>query len=230
MRERFSVDMITAAGPVMADVRQRLTSARGQLDPLLAALDEIVQFVAILSGLAQENMTRGTGWRFLDLGRRLERAQFVATGALGPFAQSPIDWEASMWVALELCDSTITYRTRYLGQLQPAPVLDLVILDDSNPRSLAFQLRAMEGHLDYLARVSGVRVPALPTALDHDLAAAVKQFAGDEQVWRHEGLALALLRDLADETDRRLDGLSEAITRAYFSHVPAAQAVGSSTA
>ena len=68
MRERFSVDMITAAGPVMAEVRQRLTAARGHLDPLLAALDEIVQFVAILSGLAQENMTRGTGWRFLDLG------------------------------------------------------------------------------------------------------------------------------------------------------------------
>jgi uncharacterized circularly permuted ATP-grasp superfamily protein len=67
MRERFSVDMITAAGPVMAAVRQRLTTARGELDPLLAALDEIVQFVAILSGLAQENMTRGTGWRFLDL-------------------------------------------------------------------------------------------------------------------------------------------------------------------
>ena len=201
MRERFSVDMITAAGPVMAEVRQRLTAARGNLDPLLAALDEIVQFVAILSGLAQENMTRGTGWRFLDLGRRLERAQFVATGALGPFAQSPIDWEAAMWVALELCDSTITYRTRYLGQLQPAPVLDLVILDDSNPRSLAFQLRAIEGHLDYLARVSGVRVPALPASLDHDLNAAVKQFAGDEQVWRHEGLALAMLRDLA-ERDR----------------------------
>ena len=102
------------------------------------------------------------GQRVLDLGRRLERAQFVVTGALGPFAQSPIDWEAAMWVALELCDSTITYRTRYLGQLQPAPVLDLVMLDDSNPRSLAFQLRAIEGHLDYLARVSGVRVAALP--------------------------------------------------------------------
>ena len=230
MRERFSVDMITAAGPVMVEVRQRLMAARGNLDPLLKALDDIVQFVAILSGLSQENMTRGTGWRFLDLGRRLERAQFVATGALGPFAQSPIDWEAAMWVALELCDSTITYRTRYLGQLQPAPVLDLVILDDSNPRSLAFQLRAMEGHLDYLARASGVRVPALPQTLDHDLEGAVKQFAGDEQVWRHEGLALALLRDLATETDQKLDALSEAITRAYFSHVPAAQAVGSSSA
>jgi len=230
MRDRFSVDMITAAGPVMAEVRQRLRAARGNLDPLLAALDDIVRFVAILSGLAQENMTRGTGWRFLDLGRRLERAKFVVTGALAPFTQSPIDWDAAMWVALELCDSTITYRTRYLGQLQPAPVLDLVMLDDSNPRSLVFQLRAIDGHLDYLARVSGVPVPPLPESLDHDLNAAVRQFAGDEQVWRHEGLALALLRDIAADTDHKLDQLSEAITRAYFSHVPAAQAVGSSTA
>lgn len=230
MRDRFSVDMITAAGPVMAEVRQRLRAARGNLDPLLAALDDIVRFVAILSGLAQENMTRGTGWRFLDLGRRLERAKFVVTGALAPFAQTPIDWDAAMWVALELCDSTITYRTRYLGQLQPAPVLDLVMLDDSNPRSLVFQLRAIDGHLDYLARVSGVHVPPLPESLDHDLNAAVRQFAGDEQVWRHEGLALAMLRDIAADTDHKLDQLSEAITRAYFSHVPAAQAVGSSTA
>ncbi|MCA0303137.1 MAG: circularly permuted type 2 ATP-grasp protein [Proteobacteria bacterium] len=227
MRERFSIDMITAAGPVMAEVRDRLRAARGNLDPLLAALDEVVRFVAIMSGLANENMTRGTGWRFLDLGRRIERAQFIVTGALGPFSQSPIDWEAAMWVALELCDSTITYRTRYLGQLQPAPVLDLVVLDDSNPRSLAFQLRALERNLDYLARASGVRVAALPESIDQDLAGAVKQFAGDEQVWRHEGLALALLRDLAAETDQRLEALSEAVTRAYFSHVPAAQAVGS---
>jgi uncharacterized alpha-E superfamily protein len=229
MRDRFSLDMITAAGPVMAEVRQRLLAARGNLDPLLAALDDIVRFVAILSGLAQENMTRGTGWRFLDLGRRLERAEFVVTGVLGPFGHSPIDWDAAMRLALELCDSTITYRTRYLGQLQPAPVLDLVILDDSNPRSLVFQLYAMETDLDYLARVSGVHVASLPDSFEADLNAAVKQFAGDEQVWRHEGLALALLRDLAADAHHRLDLISEAITRAYFSHVPAAQAVGSST-
>ncbi len=230
MRDRFSVDMTTAAGPLMGEVRHRLLMARGNLDPLLAALDEIVRFVATLSGLAQENMTRGTGWRFLDLGRRLERAQYVVTGALDPFLQSPIDWDAAMRLALELCDSTITYRTRYLGQLQPAPVLDLVMLDDSNPRSLAFQLRAIDGHLDYLARVSGVRVPALPPSLGPDLEAVVRQFAGDEQSWRHEGLALATLRDVAADTESGLEQLSEAITRAYFSHVPAAQAVGSSTA
>ncbi len=228
MRDRFSIDMTTAAGPEMIEVRKRLLAARGNLDPLLAALDEIVRFVATLSGLAQENMTRGTGWRFLDLGRRIERALHVLTGALGPFTLSPIDWDAAMRLALELCDSTITYRTRYLGQLQPAPVLDLVILDDANPRGLVFQLRTIKGHLDYLARASGVRVIAPPDSLEVDLEAVVRQFGGDEQAWRHEGLALAMLRDVASDTEQQLDKLSEAITRAYFSHMPAAQAVGSS--
>jgi hypothetical protein len=70
----------------------------------------------------------------------------------------------------------------------------------------------------------------LPDSFEADLDAAVRQFAGDEQVWRHEGLALAQLRDMTADADQRLDQLSEAITRAYFSHVPVAQAVGSSAA
>ena len=91
-----------------------------------------------------------------------------------------------------------------------------------------FQLRTIKGHLDYLARASGFRVPALPESLEKDLEAVVRQFGGDEQAWRHEGLALAMLRDVTSDTEQQLDRLSEAITRAYFSHVPAAQAVGSS--
>lgn len=226
LRDRFSADMTATVGPLMSDVRHRLLAARGNLDPLLAALDDVVRFVATLSGLAQENMTRGTGWLFLDLGRRLERAQFVATAALGPFQQSPIDWDAAMRLALELCDSSITYRTRYLGQLQPAPVLDLIVLDDQNPRALAFQLRTIRSHLERLGSASGTVVPPPPETLDQDLVAAVRQFSGEEKVWRHEGLALAMLRDVATDADERLEVLSEAITRAYFSHVPAAQTVG----
>ncbi len=227
LRDRFSSDMNAAVGPLLTNVRQKLLEARGNLDPLLAALDDIVRFVSTLSGLAQENMTRGTGWLFLDLGRRLERSQFVLTSALAPFNQSPIDWDAAMRIALELCDSTITYRTRYLGQLQPAPVLDLVMLDDSNPRALAFQLNAIHSHLQRLGEASGAYVPDALESLHGDLARVVQLFGGEEQAWRHEGLALAMLREITEDTERQIEDLSEAITRAYFSHVPAAQAVGS---
>jgi len=227
LRDRFSSDMNAAVGPLLIGVRQKLFEARGNLDPLLAALDDIVRFVSTLSGLAQENMTRGTGWLFLDLGRRLERSQFVLTSALATFNQSPIDWDAAMRIALELCDSTITYRTRYLGQLQPAPVLDLVLLDDSNPRALAFQLAAIRSHLQQLGETSGAYVPDALQSLDSDLTRVVQLFGGEEQAWRHEGLALAMLREIIEDSERRIEDLSEAITRAYFSHVPAAQAVGS---
>ncbi|HZV93456.1 MAG TPA: circularly permuted type 2 ATP-grasp protein, partial [Caldimonas sp.] len=225
LRDRFSPDMMITVGPLLNEVRSGLREAGGNFAPPLAALDHILRFVSTLSGLASENMTRGTGWLFLDLGRRIERAQFVLRAALGPLQQSPIDWDAAMRLALELCDSSITYRWRYLGQLQPAPVLDLVVLDDSNPRAFAFQMRSIASHLRYLAEASGTRVPNPLEPLDDELARAVALFAGEEK--SQEEQALALLRRIATGGQERLEELSEAITRAYFSHVPAAQAVGS---
>ena len=230
LRDRFSADMTMAVGPFLGEVRQKLVASRGHLDPLLAAIDDVIGFCATLSGLAQENMTRGTGWLFLDLGRRIERGQFVLNAALGPFQATPIDWDAAMRLALELCDSAISYRWRYLGQLQPAPVLDLVVLDDSNPRALAFQLRVIHGHLDRLGHASGTRVADQLGSLQGDFERVVQMFAGEEKSWRHEGLALTVLRESAQAAERRLEDLSEAITRAYFSHVRAAQAVGSMAA
>jgi hypothetical protein len=58
----------------------------------------------------------------------------------------------------------------------------------------------------------------------------VNLFAGEEKSWRHEGLALGVLREITSDGLLRLEELSEAITRAYFSHVRAAQAVGSMSA
>ncbi len=226
LRDRFSADMTMAVGPVLAEVRQRLVESGGHLDPLLAALDDVVSFCATLSGLAQENMTRGRGWLFLDLGRRIERAQFVVSAALGPFQASPIDWDAAMRLALELCDSTISYRWRYLGQLQPAPVLDLVVLDESNPRALGFQLDTIQDHLDRLGHISGTRVEDRLASLPDELQRVVQLFTGEEKAWRDGGQALAALRQIAEDGERRLEDLSEAITRAYFSHVRAAQTVG----
>jgi uncharacterized circularly permuted ATP-grasp superfamily protein/uncharacterized alpha-E superfamily protein len=227
LRDRFSADMTITIGPQMNAVHSRLLESGGTLDALIAALDDVIRFGATLSGLAQENMTRGTGWLFLDLGRRVERAQFVLGSALGPFQQTPVDWEAAMRLALELCDSTISYRWRYLGQLEPAPVLDLVLLDDSNPRALAFQMRSIASHLERLGQASGTRVADPLAPLDSELPRVVGLFAEDERPGRQDGPALAALRRLASDGLVRLDELSEAITRAYFSHVPMAQAVGS---
>jgi hypothetical protein len=88
-------------------------------------------------------------------------------------------------------------------------------------------MRAINSHLERLAQASGTKVPDLLVSLDKDLERAVGLFAGEEKSWRHEGLALGVLREIAADGQLRLEELSEAITRAYFSHVPVSQAVGS---
>src|SRR5499427_5922280 len=96
-------------------------------------------------------MSRLAGWRFLELGRRIERA--IATCRfVRQFAFAKLD--GALDVLLELADSQITYRLRYVMMAAPAPVIDLVVLDPNNPRSIAFQLDRIEAHLAALPKRS----------------------------------------------------------------------------
>ena len=229
-RDRLSADMVATLDELLGHTGRSLQIDQRDFDRLLAVLDDIVRFVATFSGFAQENVTRGVRWNFLDLGRRLERGHFTARGAMSPFQQTPIMWDAAMRLALELCDSALTYRNRYLGALEPAPTLDLVLLDDSNPRSLTFQLQAMDQHLAALGRITGVSVASPVPAMLEDIKSAVALFEADERAWRDDGLTLTQLRQSLDDTGRRLSGLSDELTRGYFSLLPAARRVGVSVA
>ena len=120
--------------------------------PLMDALPEgeaddrvrdVLRLLAAFSGLAQDNMNRLIGWRFLDLGKRIERG--IAMGRLIERFASDDPWACDL--LLELGDSTLTYRLRYVDVPERAPVLDLLLLDPANPRSLAFQVARINDHL-----------------------------------------------------------------------------------
>jgi uncharacterized alpha-E superfamily protein len=98
-------------------------------------------------------MNRHTGWRFLELGRRIERG--IATARFAAVFGEEAATFGDLDVLLELADSQITYRSRYLAGLGRTPVLDLVLLDPANPRSLAFQIEQIEEHLAMLPGGSG---------------------------------------------------------------------------
>ena len=96
-----------------------------------------------------ENMTRNKGWVFLDMGRRVERAGNMSEAILWLFGH-PLgrDEEAGrLFFLLEVADSFITYRSRYRLDPMLALVLDLLLLDETNPRSLAYQLSSISQHL-----------------------------------------------------------------------------------
>ena len=150
LRERLSLDNWRMLNHILQQ-----TEGSEQLPTLadaVALLDDAMGTLMTLSGFALDGMTRDNGWRFMSIGRRLERLQFLCTVLLhgmGTPAHSSLDW------MLQLTDSIVTYRFRYMAQPEWHPLLDLLVMDDSNPRSIRFQLLGLVKYLDYLARSHG---------------------------------------------------------------------------
>jgi uncharacterized alpha-E superfamily protein len=130
------------------DAAEAKSDARETLDAVLLSL-------ASLAGFALDDMTQDAGWRLMMLGRRLERLQFHAellALRLGPGtvpAQSELEW------LLDIGDSTITYRTRYLASPVLGSTIDLLVFDKTNPRALAYQWDHMQYSLVRLAASLG---------------------------------------------------------------------------
>jgi uncharacterized circularly permuted ATP-grasp superfamily protein/uncharacterized alpha-E superfamily protein len=106
-------------------------------------LDRAVMTLSALSGLLMENTTRGEGWRFVQLGRRLERAWQLAELLRVAVLEAPPGSQPYLHVLLQVADSSITYRTRYDSILRTDLVLQLLFVDELNPRSIGFQLAAL---------------------------------------------------------------------------------------
>jgi uncharacterized circularly permuted ATP-grasp superfamily protein/uncharacterized alpha-E superfamily protein len=232
LRDQVTGEMHAVTARGLHEVEDALAHipARGDgqaLDATFEAMSRVLAFAATLSGLAAENMVRGGGRLFLDLGRRVERAQAVADQLACALefpgvAQQPARIEHGLRLALELCDSTITYRSRYLAVLQPAPALDLLLADDGNPRGLAFQLAAMRALLSEIGSGADTSLAAAAAALQDEPQAMVRAVAeaADQSV---AALFLpARLRGLRDAVAE----LSDRVSRRYFALLPTARTVG----
>ncbi len=152
VRDRISIDSWRILHNIQQDLRPLMARTRVDLADLLALLNRILIDLAAFSGLVAESTTRTQGWRFLDIGRRLERSLLLIEIVRNTLVDSGRDEAAVMEAVLEVSDSIMTYRSRYLANVQPAPVLDLLLTDETNPRSLVFQLAKLAGHIDHLPR------------------------------------------------------------------------------
>ncbi|MGG5808718.1 circularly permuted type 2 ATP-grasp protein [Falsiroseomonas sp. CW058] len=220
VRDRLTHDMWAAFAQLGQEARARLATAAVGPDALAEAMGAIIRACTGLAGLAAENMVRGGAWMFLDLGRRMERAAATARSLGQVLAEPAPRLEAGLPLALELCDSTLTYRARYLAAVQPAPVLDLVLADPGNPRALGFQLAAVA---ERLAEIGGA---------EDALAAAARRLAARPAAMV-DGVLMAADRDAAAAAlpaallalGGEVGALSDALARRYVSHVRA-QALG----
>ena len=172
----------------------------------LVWLDRAVTTMMTLSGFIVDGMTRGVGWRFVSVGRHVERLSTLCSAirvATNEGRTNKLDW------LLDFADSGVTYRSRYLAAPEWLPVLDMLVRDEANPRSLAFQAQAVAesiGRLD----------------------AAHETFAGTAFAPAHVALLDLRPRDLDPESEalaavveqlqRAAHEISDQISMTFFSH------------
>ncbi|WP_179408129.1 circularly permuted type 2 ATP-grasp protein [Novosphingobium marinum] len=197
LRERLSRDFWAIAKRPMPHVDGSRPAA------MLNATRTLLERFASLSGLICENMTRGPAQRFLDMGRRIERA--LATCRIASRLTQANDLDDALGILLDLTDSQIVYRSRYLTVPLRDPVLDLVLLDPDNPRSLAFQLGELVAHLVALPQLGAETLPEEPLRQARGALAPLQTTTAGQ-------VGPQTLQDL----EGRLTALSEAISTRYF--------------
>lgn len=218
VRDRFSADTWRIFNKMQLEARP--LPGRMLNTDALALLNTLITNLAAFAGMEMENMTRGHSWRFLDMGRRLERAINITTLLQGGLAVDAGEVSA-LEPILEIADSTMTYRRRYLAQPRWPMVLDLLLAEEANPRSLAFQVNALLDHAANLPRdfAGGgnqgqlKQIQAIKLMLEKmDFPALV-----EAHFERHEDGLGVVLAGMAAE----LRVVSDTLNHRFFSHVGA---------
>jgi uncharacterized alpha-E superfamily protein len=216
-RDRFSSDTWSILNKLHIDGRSR--QRRRLLADALNQLNIIIIDISAFSGMEMENMTRGLGWRFLEFGRRLERASRIVQwfrAGVCPEIRST----ALLEPLLEISDSLMTYRRRYFAGVQISSVLELLLLDEGNPRSLAFQLAALREHARHFPREADLfqeNEQRRVAELSADLLDSVDMILSQPPADGSDGALDVLLTHVLSE----LTSLGNEFTNRYFSHTVA---------
>ena len=191
---------------VINDISDALTELDTDLSGGLAsapeeALDPLVTALMALAGLAKESMVRDFGWRFMEIGRRIERGFQTATVIkclLVPEVPEA-DQQILIQALLSSLEALISYRRRYRARMGVQSSLDLVMMDTSNPRSLLYQIEQLSEHINALPKKQETR---------HELAPEERAVLDIETT-----VKLSLLTELSARTDGKRERLDNTLTR-----------------
>lgn len=230
VRDRISTDMWRVVSGLkypesshtlpnrLAPIERNGTVSFETLADALDDMNRLVGSLAAFGGLAMESMTRGQGWRFLDMGRRLERALHLIRLLHGTLVHVSPNEAPLLEALLEVADSSMTYRRRYLTTVQTAPVLDLLLADETNPRSIVFQLAALADDVANLPRDPSQSGRSAEQRLILGAVTSV-QLADIDHLAMVTNGTRTQLEHLLNKLRRELPVLSDTITQNYLSHL-----------
>jgi uncharacterized alpha-E superfamily protein len=220
VRDRLTMDswaVVTALQQEIGEMDRAAEAARRE-EPLLvlgARLDRTVMILTALAGFTSESMTREAAWRFLDMGRRLERAINTALVVERVLSDVRHDELPILEALLDTADSAMTYRRRYRSTLQVPPVVDLLLADEGNPRSIVFQLVALAEHVAALPRDRAAARRSAEERIAFEALSEIR-LIDVETVCRREANRRPELSRLLSGLVRNLQELSDALSGSYL--------------
>lgn len=186
---------------------------------LLPYLQRIISDTAAFAGLTAESMTRGYGWRFLEIGKRTERGILTLKLVRNMLMQKASDETQILTALLEVGDSTLTYFRRYGVKLNTAAIADLFLCDETNPHSAAYQAQKLQDAINklpqslpdmYFTPIEKENVKLLSQLRLADVYALVRD---------NDGIREKLI-DYCDDRIREFKTIEELLNREYLNHLP----------
>ncbi len=221
LRDQLSVDTWLVVGSLQREL-DRLDAAHGNSEEAVTnVLTELLQGLLALAGLANESMVRDQAWCFMEAGRRIERAIHVVGLVSGPLAVERGAAAESLLLESVLMagESIITYRRRYRSRARVSTVLDLLVLDPGNPRSLRFQVDALQASLAALQVDRPHQNVSSATAVVAELADLVHHLDSAELASADPKGRRVALDHFASTASDRLRGASDALRDEFFTRL-----------
>jgi len=226
VRDRLSVDGWRIVNQLNLSALFPWKPQTGRLGDLVLLLNQVLNLLAVLSGLGTESMTRGLGWRFLDMGRRIERALQTLRLFRRTLVSAATETTPLLEAILEICDSSMTYRWRYRSTLQLEPVLDLLLIDDSNPRSVGYQFNSLSEHVVLLPASVDDPTHIAEQKIMLAAQAAIRLTDVDGLCEPDQFGERDRLESLLEQLENQLRSLSDEITHHYLTHTGPARQLG----
>ena len=225
VRERLSQEqwnVIVRAEQEFLRGCERCTQGDHSTVEALRVLETLSGHTAAMTGAQTDRMTRDDGWRLLSIGRHLERLAFLASALAWSFETGAVQDEGGFEALVALFDSTITFHAQYQQRHDLQALLDLLVMDRDNPRSLGWVAQTLRGRLGRLAGSAPGEVPAIALPVPDPHTWALEDLCARDPQGDH-AMLLALLQQCSDAAFR----LSDDLGARYFTHsVDARRSVG----
>lgn len=200
----------------------------------LQILGNTSEHMAAITGAQTDHMTRDDGWRLLSIGRHIERLGFLASSLLSGFQTTSVHSAGGFEAMMALFDSTITFHAQYQQSRDLTALIDLLVLDRDNPRSLAWVAQTLRARLAKLAGSEPDQLAALSLRLPDPAAWSLAQLCETRPAGNTSGIAEGTapgcyfaLTDLLLQCSAAAGDVSNQISTTYFTHsMESKQSVG----